>query len=252
MALTWRIRRKLFYLGFFSLFAIAVVFGFILIFKPSPSCFDGVQNQKEEGVDCGGPCLTCVKEVKEPIVLWTRFFKTSKENSYNLAGLVRNQNYNLGLGVLTYRFKLYDERNILIAVAEGKTFLNPADEMLIFEPNISANKRIPARAILELIPQNWKVDENRFLRAIHLKDKKFLDEDFSKVEVIFENQNIFPVEGIQAQIVLIDENGNAYEASKTVIERIEGENLKKIVFSWPRRLKEPAAIDVYWQKMPPF
>jgi len=27
--------------------------------KPCPSCFDGIQNQGEEGVDCGGPCKPC-------------------------------------------------------------------------------------------------------------------------------------------------------------------------------------------------
>ncbi|MBW2987936.1 hypothetical protein KY318_00355, partial [Candidatus Woesearchaeota archaeon] len=33
---------------------------------PCPSCFDGIQNQGEEGVDCGGPCPPC--EVKIPKV----------------------------------------------------------------------------------------------------------------------------------------------------------------------------------------
>ena len=30
------------------------------IFPTRPSCFDGIQNQGEEGVDCGGPCQPCV------------------------------------------------------------------------------------------------------------------------------------------------------------------------------------------------
>lgn len=29
-----------------------------------PSCFDGIQNQQETGVDCGGPCRSCI--TKEP------------------------------------------------------------------------------------------------------------------------------------------------------------------------------------------
>jgi len=27
--------------------------------KPCPSCEDGIQNQGEEGIDCGGPCKPC-------------------------------------------------------------------------------------------------------------------------------------------------------------------------------------------------
>ena len=30
--------------------------------KPCPTCNDGVQNQGETGIDCGGPCTTCGKE----------------------------------------------------------------------------------------------------------------------------------------------------------------------------------------------
>lgn len=30
-----------------------------------PNCFDNIQNQNETGVDCGGPCIPCEKEVVE-------------------------------------------------------------------------------------------------------------------------------------------------------------------------------------------
>jgi hypothetical protein len=33
--------------------------------KPCPTCRDGIQNQGEKGVDCGGPCKAC-KELREP------------------------------------------------------------------------------------------------------------------------------------------------------------------------------------------
>ncbi|RLI90517.1 MAG: hypothetical protein DRO95_06075, partial [Candidatus Altiarchaeales archaeon] len=29
------------------------------VISTQPSCFDGIQNQGEEGIDCGGPCLPC-------------------------------------------------------------------------------------------------------------------------------------------------------------------------------------------------
>ena len=31
--------------------------------KPCPTCNDGVQNQGESGIDCGGPCTTCGKKL---------------------------------------------------------------------------------------------------------------------------------------------------------------------------------------------
>jgi hypothetical protein len=44
-----------------------------------PTCFDGIKNQGEEGVDCGGPCKPCVvkyvkvPEIEKPLVLIRHF-----------------------------------------------------------------------------------------------------------------------------------------------------------------------------------
>ena len=34
----------------------------LLNFSIAPSCNDGLQNQNEAGIDCGGPCPACSKE----------------------------------------------------------------------------------------------------------------------------------------------------------------------------------------------
>lgn len=251
MALEWRVKRKLFYFGIFSLFVLAIVGLLIFSLKPKPTCFDKKQNQKEEGIDCGGPCQPCVKETKEPIVLWTRFFRTNEEKIYDFAGLVKNQNYNLGVKNLNYQFRLYDGQNILIVMRQGKTFLNPSDEVLIFEPKIFVGERLPSRVSLELIPEKWEVVSTQS-GDIKIKDKNFFGGANSRTEAILENQNVFPVENIEVQTALYDENGNAYEVSKTKISRIEGEESKIIVFSWPRVVNEPIRIEIYWQKAPEF
>jgi len=37
------------------------------ISKPFPDCFDGIQNQGETSIDCGGPCLPCPPKVTAKI-----------------------------------------------------------------------------------------------------------------------------------------------------------------------------------------
>ena len=49
-------------------FSILFGFGFLIYsisIKPDPSCEDGIKNQKEEGIDCGGPCLPCPAEIHQ-------------------------------------------------------------------------------------------------------------------------------------------------------------------------------------------
>jgi hypothetical protein len=50
----------LLYLVFFSL----VVFFFYSVFKTKETCFDGLKNQNEEDVDCGGVCFKKCKKIE--------------------------------------------------------------------------------------------------------------------------------------------------------------------------------------------
>lgn len=56
--------------------ALIVFGGFSLIFggiylarKPEPTCFDNIKNQKEEDIDCGGPCISCELKYNPPLSL---------------------------------------------------------------------------------------------------------------------------------------------------------------------------------------
>ncbi len=50
--------------------------------KPCPTCYDGMQNQGEEGIDCGGPCYTSCEIKEKPLV------KAKSPLSYVLISLV--------------------------------------------------------------------------------------------------------------------------------------------------------------------
>ena len=54
-------------------FLILAGFGFLVYWNilPNPSCFDNIQNQNEEGIDCGGPCQSCeAAALKNLEIIW--------------------------------------------------------------------------------------------------------------------------------------------------------------------------------------
>jgi hypothetical protein len=56
-----------YYRFYFSIFAGAILLVIIALawyFWPRPTCFDKKQNGQEEGIDCGGPCIPCLGEIK--------------------------------------------------------------------------------------------------------------------------------------------------------------------------------------------
>src|SRR4030095_7117121 len=54
------------------------------ISKPFPDCYDGIKNQDETGIDCGGSCVPCPAKVTAKIdgIVW--------ESGGNVAGSVSN------------------------------------------------------------------------------------------------------------------------------------------------------------------
>lgn len=249
MAISWRAKKQLFYFGLFAAIVFIIVAGLILLLRPLPSCFDKKQNQGEEGIDCGGPCKSCVAEAKEPIVLWVRLFETAQKGFYDAAALIKNSNPNFKLASFEYRFKLYDEQNILVALKEGKNFLNAGDELLIFERGFRAGERTPKRAGFEILSKIFESGQKQEI-PVKIIDKKFSKQLFPAVEIILENISLFPIENIALQIALLDESGNVYQVQRTKIDKIEGESRESVVLSWPFDFKEPKNIEVYLQQIP--
>ena len=77
--MSWAARRRFFILLILG----AVVAAFIAILSiatlyKSPTCTDGVENQGEAGIDCGGPCsFLCTDLQHPPTVLFTKAFTDS-------------------------------------------------------------------------------------------------------------------------------------------------------------------------------
>ena len=143
--MNWAKRRQV-TLFFIVLAIVAIPLVYVYIKQTAPSCFDKKQNQDEEGIDCGGKnCEKCLGEIRNLEVIWAKSFKVTG-GRYEAASIVSNPNAFLGISNLRYAIKLYDADNILIAVREGITFINPGERVLIFESSIGTGERVPANA----------------------------------------------------------------------------------------------------------
>jgi hypothetical protein len=227
--------------------ALIAVF-FIYRFWPKPTCTDGKQNQSEEGVDCGGPCTPCIKEPRDITVLWSRVFPLT-DGVYEAAGLIENPNLSYGLPLLKYRFKLYEEyegKYLLVKVKEGKTFVNPQDKFLIYEPSIKTGERTPTRVFLEIEPlSDWRYLQAR-KHSLVITSKKFINSPFASLEASLFNESLDTQKEIYASAVLYDEAGSVLAVSSTKIDKIGPRATKVITFTWPVPFKKkPASSEIF-------
>lgn len=246
--LSWRARRQFVYFAIFAVIVGLFLWWAIEKIIPDATCFDGRQNQEEEGIDCGGPCdKKCVGNVREPVIIWARAIKTEK-GVYDVASLIENSNLFTGAKIFEYRFKLYDDKNVLIAVRAGETFINPGERFVIFETNIITRERIPSRAVIELPDYNnidWERIEKEKPKLLVIK-KDLFEGEIPRLEARIRNSSLFPIEDIYAVGVIYDEDENVRAISSTKIDFINGESEHVTTFTWPKSFDFiPTSIEVF-------
>jgi hypothetical protein len=234
---SWARQRQLLYgaIVFVFLLSIIGVPVYVLFFNKVPTCFDGIQNGIETGLDCGGNCdRACANEVlPEPIVLWSRPFSVAK-GSHNLVAYVQNPNVNHTAEPVPYIFLVYDKDNVLIGTREGYAMVPPTKTFPIFEPAFDAGTRIPAKAIFEFTSSAvW----NKFETSkpeLDVIDERLLNATTTPtIKASLVNHTINTYRNIEVVVVVYNRLGNAFAASKTLVDISRGNSEEPIVFTWP-------------------
>ena len=253
--MSWAQRRKATYifsiLAIFTIIFIIILFGF---FNKTPTCSDGIQNQGETGIDCGGPCsVLCRAEYNNPVVVWgPRWAKVLGSGTYSFLTYIQNPNIGVGAYNVPYQLKVYDKDSVLLYEKNSVAYIPPNNNFVIYEDNISLNDKIPVRVKFEFTesPVWQKIDSME--SSITAVSKNLINEDTKpKLLVTISNSSLKPVENIESVAILYDENNNATAFSKTKIDSIDKDSTADIVFTWPEKFKRKVVrIDIVSKVLP--
>ena len=245
---SWSGTRRLIYLS--------IVVGFLLVVFSIPAyfilnrpgtCFDGIQNQDEEGIDCGGVCtLLCPSQTTNLLKHWERSFEGARTGFYDAVALIENRNVNAGIEGIGYSFKLYNEEGILIAERAGSAYVNPNERLVIFEGGIETKEQIPARTFFSFTETPvWKRVPTSRPEFIIRNKRVETDSLRDVVKATVVNQSLGDYERITVVALLFDDDDNAISVSKTEISRLSRNSSVEITFILPHNLPQaPARIDI--------
>jgi len=233
-------RRTIYFLFFASLFALIATSFYYFVIYEAPTCFDGVRNQNEQDIDCGGVCAkVCDFQAIDPIILWSKAFKV-KDGIYNVFTLIENPNLDTEAYDVPYSFKLYDADNILIAERSGKTDLPPRGLVPIFERTVITNERVPFRSPSFQFTNgiNWiKTSEDRANLSVQSKVLSEKDGN-TRLDVTIKNETVKTVKDIEVTAIITNSEGNAIAVSQTVIDSLTKKALEEVSFTWPGLFSE--------------
>lgn len=234
--MSWSTRRKLLYLFMVLIITTGLAFYFLYpVFKENPTCIDNKQNGTELGVDCGGVCTNlCSTQVYPVSILWSRAFPVAT-GLYDVLGYVENQNADAGVAETLYRFKFYDDKNILVGERDGRTYLGPNQTSAIFEGEIKTGERIPKRVFLEFEDgYRWKKTDRRLEKiSLAVNNKNLIDTSTKPyLSASIANNSLVDLKNVEVPVILLDSEDNAIAVSKTVINILPKQSSKDVFFTW--------------------
>ncbi len=237
-------KRVLLIIGVILLFAII---GAIVFFagRKKPTCFDGIQNGTETGVDCGGSCArACDDEALNLIVWWERPFKVTK-GLYNVVAYLENQNLDLGIENLTYEFRVYNRENVLISEPRvGTTFVEPNKRFAIFEPGIQTGDEEAYTVFFHILSQSdWKKVNPDFAYNLFQVTKPVLRKlrTTPQLTAKVKNTSLYRFVNVPVVVIVYNSQGNAIATSQTYIDAIGNGEEKEVFFSWPEPFRSDVA-----------
>lgn len=235
----------LFYLAVWTGIFAGIYFWFI---KPSANCYDGVQNSKEEGVDCGGGCPDiCLPPDFKPLAARGDIRIVNLNSGASVLVQVQNLNTAQAAKEFQYELTLYGdaggeippasgglplEKGELIKTITGEDFIYAGELKYLSFPRI-ANIRI-AKAEFKFDEPQW-VPAAEFVRPqIRLERAQTLSSE-SGVEVSgrFMNDDTLTLARVTAVGLLYNMAGELVGITRTEIENTEPKTARDFILAHP-------------------
>jgi hypothetical protein len=205
--------------------------------SPNPTCVDGEQNQKEEGIDCGGPCAPCKEElVGKDLVVTEAHVVYGGENKYDVVAELHNPNALYGGEKVYYTVELVSASGDVLNARNGETFILPNENKYIMEIGMETNQR-PSTARVSIDNVKWVQFTEFDAPQIIVKNQRFglLENDVNYAEAIglVVNESPYDFHNIVTYVILKDERGVPIAINKTETKTLDADSQREFRLTWP-------------------
>lgn len=223
------------------LFFFLLGWGLYSVFRTKATCFDGVKNQNEEDVDCGGVCFKQCKKVeaKELFVGEVGVVDSSVAGQYDFFGVVSNPNSLYGSASFDYQIKFSDEDGAVLGEKSGNSFILPGDKKYIIENNI-ALPATPAKIEMTTSNSRWVEFNEEYskpeLKIINKTYGPITDGvGFYEAKGLLKNDSPYDFATIKIGVILKDGSGKIVALNSTAMQTVRSNEVRDFRVFWPGR-----------------
>jgi len=197
-----------------------VAWGFWSVFVAGPaSCFDGRQNQGEDGVDCGGPCVSCdIKNVRDIQIRSVHVVRAG--DVVGTAVEIYNPNTQWAARSFTYRVTLINEVGETLATIAQEGFVYAGQLTYLVIPRIEQNLSgvVSARAsISEVI---WESIDRMPTPNIEAQSVRTVLDDGISVTGVLANHGESGFSNVLVNALLFNRQGTLIAVSRTTVDSL--------------------------------
>src|SRR3989344_2010209 len=245
------LKQTLFGLFFLAVFG-GVVFWIYQSTRPVLTCFDKIQNQGEEAIDCWSVCGNVCLSLLKPIEVKNSYLFKIKEEAggidHDTLFLVSNLNTQFGSAWVNYEVTLFDGQGQALLQKPGRFYILPGQTKYIYEPALKT-KSPAVRAEIKTSVANWEK-----LEGVFSEDAKFVAKStdyivndrpgiFSRVNGVIFNSSDFDFDRIEVVAVLF-KDGQPVGAGKTVLTTFPAKSDRFYEITWVNPLTAADRVEI--------
>lgn len=245
----WAAKRKIVIMiivGAFIVAFLAIVL--IAALYKTPSCSDGIKNQGEIGIDCGGPCqYLCISQVQQPTILFSKALNNGL-GRIDLIASVQNKNVAAGAKNVPYHVTLYSSDQSLIREFDGTLDLPAGATEPVYVPGVATTKEKVIGAFLTIAasaPQWFTMTTDPRTVPTMVNTTRGGTLNAPLIQAVLANPGGTALSNVKVIVFVHDTKRDVIAASQTVVSVIPPQGQAVASFTWNSKFSgTPASIEV--------
>ncbi len=236
VCMSWAGRRRFIILSILGAVVLAIAaVTIIATLHHTPSCTDGIQNQGEQGVDCGGPCpYLCSANENPPTVLFTALVGNGQGRTDVIAE-IENKNTDAAAKNVPYTIALYNASHVLVRDISGSVDLAPGATVPVYLPGVESGTHTVTSAFLSIDPAevHWYrlASDPRIVPQVS-NVVVAATSTAPLITATLDNPSTDLLTQVLAIVLVHDERGNVIAASQTIVPTIPPLGSATATFAW--------------------
>ena len=212
-----------------------------------PTCFDGVKNGQEEGVDCGLlVCgVACEPEIL-PLNIISQKLIEIKPNDYDFVARISNPNSVFGASLVRYKLTVSENGGTLLDDS-GAFYILPGQTRFLIVPGIRTADGA-AGVSIDITEIQWQKVETFGNVNFPIQSKSYTITNqngvFSELEAVILNDSDFDFDKIEVEVILFGENNEIIAVNRTDIRTFLSRTERYFKVSWPIELQGATRQDI--------